>query len=249
MSLYFVYLDEFGHIGPFMSRGGPKYNESPVFGLAGIILPENAIRPFATRFLQLKAHLFSGEIKASKKLASHWEKKGVEIFTPKLVARYPHFRSTGFRLLNYVRDCGGKVFYYGREKIVGSVDVNSIGLYTTVLSHTIRQLENYASAQNCNYLMVVDEHSARKQLLVTASKTMFGQKPARHLVSPPFEVESYINQNIQAADWIAAIVGRLAAYETMPVEYADHEPFKNYFWQRLHQVATHSTVLPRPKKK
>jgi hypothetical protein len=93
--------------------------------------------------------------------------------------------------------------------------------------------------------MVVDEHSARKQLLVTASKTMFGQTPAKHLLSPPFEVESYVNQNIQAADWVAAIVGRLWAQEIRPIEYADHAEFRRYFWTRLHQVCTHSTVLPR----
>jgi hypothetical protein len=93
--------------------------------------------------------------------------------------------------------------------------------------------------------MVVDEHSARKQLLITASKTMFGEVPATHLLSPPFEVESYINQNIQAADWVAAIIGRLWAYELRPLEYADHLDFRKYFWQRLHQVSTHSTVLPR----
>jgi hypothetical protein len=245
MDIHFVYLDEFGHIGPFMGRGGHRYNESPVFGLAGIILPGNAIRPFATKFLKLKQHVFAHELGKLKVLPSHWEKHGSSIFTTKHIARYPHFRSTGFRLLNYIRDAGGKVFYYGREKICDSTDVNSTGLYTTVLSHTIRQLESFASSTNSNYVMVVDENSARKQLLVSSEKTMFGNNPARHLLSPPFEVESYINQNIQAADWIAAIVGRLWAYELKPLEYADHESFKLYFWQRLHQVATHSTVLPR----
>jgi hypothetical protein len=93
--------------------------------------------------------------------------------------------------------------------------------------------------------MVVDEHSTRKQLLVTASKTMYGENPARHMLSPPFEVESYVTQNIQVADWIAAIVGRLWAHEILPDQYHDHEAFRNYFWQRLHQVTTHSTVLRR----
>ncbi len=242
---YFVYLDEFGHIGPYMGRVAKRYNESPVFGLAGIILPAEAIRPFATKFLQLKQYIFPGEIARSGVHASQWEKKGSEIFTAKLLARYPHFRSTGFRLINYIRDCGGKVFYYGREKIIDSTNVNSIGLYTTVLAKTIRQLENFSSDTKSNFVMVVDEHSARKQLLATASKTMYGANPARHMLSPPFEVESYINQNIQAADWVATIVGRLWAYELSQTEYADHENFKKYFWQRLHQVVSHSTVLPR----
>jgi hypothetical protein len=245
LSTNFVYLDEFGHIGPYMTRTNPRFNESPVFGLAGIILPETAIRPFATKFLQLKEHLFQREIATSGKISAQWEKKGTEIFTAKQVAKYKHFRATGFRLINEIRNSGGKVFYYGREKISGTTNVNSIGLYTTVLGHAIRQLESFATAQQTSYVMVVDEHSARKQLLVTASKTMFGESPARHLLSPPFEVESYINQNIQAADWIAAIVGRLWAHELRPVEYADHTSFRMYFWQRVHQVCSHSTVLPR----
>jgi hypothetical protein len=245
VAVFFVYLDEFGHIGPFTSRASPRYNESPVFGLAGIILPENAVRPFATRFLQLKQNIFKAEIAASGQPASHWEKHGTAIFTAKQLARYPHFRSTGFRLLNYVRDVGGNVFYYGREKISGTTDVNSTGLYTTVLAHAIRQLDGLCANSDRKFVMVVDEHSVRKQLLITSLKTMYDANPARNMLSPPFEVESYANQNIQAADWVAAIIGRLWAHELRPTEYADHAAFRNYFWERLHQVAVYSTVLPR----
>jgi hypothetical protein len=71
------------------------------------------------------------------------------------------------------------------------------------------------------------------------------QTPARRMLSPPFEVESYANQNIQAADWIAAIVARLWAHRMRPKEYGDHVDFEKYFWDRLHQGTTHSTVLPR----
>ena len=147
--------------------------------------------------------------------------------------------------MNYVRDCGGKIFYYGREKISGTTDVHSTGLYTTVLGHAIRQLENYSETEKTEFIMVVDEHTMRRQLLKTAAQTMYGDNPARHLLSPPFEVESYVNQNIQAADWVSAIIGRLWAYEIFPSEYADHKDFRKYFWGRVHQVATHSTVLPR----
>jgi hypothetical protein len=131
-------------------------------------------------------------------------------------------------------------------KIVGAIDVNASGFYTTILSHAIRQLENCSAATDSNFVLVVDEHSARQQLLVTSLKTMYdSENPARHMLSPPFKVESYANQNIQAADWIAAIVGRLWARELRPNEYTDHENFRMYFWQRIHQVATYSTVLPR----
>lgn len=229
-----------------MGRASPKYNESPVFGLAGIILPENAVRPFATKILQLKEHIFKDEIRRSGKPPSHWEKKGTEIFTAKQVAKYPHFRSTGFRLINYVRNNGGKIFYYGREKISGTTNVNSVGLYKTVLGHTIRQLESFSESVDGSFVLIVDEHTARKALLITSLQTMYDQEyPARRMLSPPFQVESYINQNVQAADWVAAIVGRLWARHIRPTEYTDHADFERYFWNRLHQVATHSTVLPR----
>jgi len=47
--------------------------------------------------------------------------------------------------------------------------------------------------QNQNFALVIDEHSAKKELLECAAKTMYGTNPARKLVSPPFEVESYLN--------------------------------------------------------
>jgi hypothetical protein len=229
-----------------MARGASKYNESPVFGLAGIILPEASVRMFATKMLQLKGYVFKDEIERSGAPASHWEKKGTEIFTAKQVAKYPHFRSTGFRLINFVRESHGKIFYYGREKISGTTNVNSVGLYKTVLGHTLRQLDAFCATTDSNFVLIVDEHSARKQLLITCLQTMYDQdNPAKTMLSPPFEVESYINQNIQAADWIAAIVGRLWAHRLLPAEYTDHVNFERYFWTRLHQVATHSTVLPR----
>ena len=211
-----------------------------------MILPEEAVRPIATKILRLKEFIFRDEIEKSNIRSSHWEKKGIEIFTAKQLARYPHFRSTGFRLLNYIRNSGGKVFYYGREKISGTTDVDSPGLYKTILSYSIRQLENFSVSVNSNFVMVMDENSVRKQLLITSLQTMYdSQNPARHMMSPPFEVESYINQNIQAADWLAAFIGRLWAYEILPDQYADHADFKSYFWTRLHQVTTHSTVLLR----
>jgi hypothetical protein len=47
---YIAYLDEFGHIGPFVSRDHPQHNTSPVFGLGGFVLPSSKVRAFATWF-------------------------------------------------------------------------------------------------------------------------------------------------------------------------------------------------------
>ncbi len=40
----FAYLDEFGHIGPYVGRDDPRYKESPVSGLAGFVLPAEGDR-------------------------------------------------------------------------------------------------------------------------------------------------------------------------------------------------------------
>ena len=54
---YFAYLDEFGHIGPYVSGEDSRYNESPVFGLAGFVLPSEQVRGFGTWFFQRKCEL------------------------------------------------------------------------------------------------------------------------------------------------------------------------------------------------
>ena len=73
---YFAYLDEFGHIGPFISRTDPRYKDSPVFGLAGFVLPAAKVRGFGTWFYQRKCELLDFEIKRSGVHPAVWEKKG-----------------------------------------------------------------------------------------------------------------------------------------------------------------------------
>ncbi len=126
--------------------------------------------------------------------------------------------------------------------------MNANGLYKTVLAHTLRQIDDYCRSISQNFVVVVDEHSARKELLEAAAKTMFGSDRAKHLISTPFEVESYLNQNIQAADWIAALVGRLWNYKLEPEEFGNYEPYSRYFWARIHEAAVGSGVMVRPRR-
>ena len=78
---YFAYLDEFGHIGPYVSRTDPSYKESPVFGLAGFVLPAVEVRGFGTWFFQRKCELLDFEIKRSGEHPALWEKKGASLYT------------------------------------------------------------------------------------------------------------------------------------------------------------------------
>ncbi len=247
--MYFAYLDEFGHIGPFIQRTSPKHNESPVFGLAGIILPEEAIRPFASYFLKQKEWVFSHDLRASQKMAAKWEKKGTSFIRPDPLKKYVETRRVIHRIMNKIDNLGGYTFYYGREKRRGLIeDLNPTGLYTTCFAHALRRLDKFCEARNSSFITVVDQHSARKELLETAAKTMFGANPCSRLASPPFEVESYINQNIQAADWIATLVGRLKAQEVAPEQYDDYEYIKKLFGKRLADLSKNSLLEKRPRK-
>lgn len=195
--------------------------------------------------MQLKTNVFDSDIKKSSAKPYKWEKKGADIFRPKAIERYISLKSLGFRLLNLVQKMDGKVFYFGIKKEIRKLDGNSLGLYKTVLSNAIRRLDRYCEAENSNFILVLDQHDAHHDLLECAAKTMFGKEPARRLLSPPYHVESYLNQNMQAADWVASITGRLWAHRLQSEQYEDHQKFSEYYWQRLHQLAVHSAVNRR----
>lgn len=245
--MIFAYLDEFGHIGPFHSRNHSRHNTSPVFGLAGILLPEHDVRPFASFFLKRKSELLALDIEKSGKQPYEWEKKGSNLFTANSIGRYPEIGRTAFRMLNRIKKNEGRIFYSGREKYRGREDMNANGLYKTVLAHALREIDDYCSSIRQNFVVVVDEHSARKELLEAAAKTMFGSDGAKRLISTPFEVESYLNQNIQAADWIAALVGRLWNYKLEPEEFGNYEAYHGNFWTRVEESRVGSGVMLRPK--
>jgi hypothetical protein len=105
-SMHLVFLDEFGHIGPFVSRDHQNYNTSPVF--AGFFLHERQVREFATWFYKLKNDFFKSEIESSTKHAATWEKKGHEIFTGGYVYRN---KRLGYSLINTVKKFGGKIIF------------------------------------------------------------------------------------------------------------------------------------------
>lgn len=246
--MLFAYLDEFGHVGPWTGRHDRKHNESPVFGLAGIVLPEKSIRPFASFVLKQKTFTFKTDLDASKKMAFKWEKKGTSFIRPKPMRDYESLRRMLGRILKKIGALEGAVFYYGREKVRGKMDGNATGLYTTCLSHAIRNLDRYAGARNQPFALVLDQHSARKELLECAAKTMFGSRPARNLASPPFEVESHLDQNIQAADWVATLIGRLSAFAVNPEDFPDYEQMTRVFHPQIKGLERNCRLEMRPTR-
>ncbi len=240
-----AYLDEFGHIGPYVSRHDPKHNDSPVFGLAGLVLPITEVRSFGTWFYQRKCELLKFEIDRSGEHPAIWEKNGSSLFTVQIVKKYRELRTFANRFFNKIHKSGGFVFYVGGAKLEppGKHDPNS--LYGHVLREAIKRLDQYC-IEDChpaeNFFLALDEHDQRSSLVTHAAISMYGSEPRRSLIEPPFQLESHRYQTMQAADWLAGLVGRLGAYRTSPAEYPENIIFQRYFQDRLNRVARRSGI-------
>ena len=62
------------------------------------------------------------------------------------------------------------------------------------------------------------------------------------MIEPPFQAESHRYQTLQAADWIAGLVGRLGALWADPDAYSENSLFRYYFEQRLNRISTRSGI-------
>jgi hypothetical protein len=241
--LYFAYLDEFGHIGPYIARDDPAYNDSPVFGLAGMILPYNEVRAFSTWYYQLKCRLLEWEIEQAGQHPSNWEKKGSALYTTRNVTNYAELRRATFRLLNKIRGVGGHVFYVGLQKNRPVAEFNSQALYLTVLGEAMKRLNQYAGEREAEMIIIMDEHQDREAILTRASQAMYGgPTPRRRIIEPPFQVESERYQTCQCADWLCGLIGRVGAYQARPDEWADMAWTQTYFQDRLDAAAARSSI-------
>jgi hypothetical protein len=244
--LHFAYLDEFGHIGPYISADHDRFNTSPVFGLAGLILPVEEVRGFSTWFYQRKCELLAFEISRSGVHPAEWEKKGSALYTTRNIEAYPELRRFTNRFLNKVERCRGRIFYVGMKKTSSPEDHDSQGIYRAVLRESLKRLDQYCSL-DCDsvsrMLILMDEHQERDAFVKEASRSMFNpENPRRHLVEPPVQVESHRYQTLQAADWICGIVGRLGAYWTDPKGFGEFQWAEELFAQRVARISVRSGI-------
>ncbi len=213
---YFAYLDEFGHIGPYVTRSDPKYRESPVFGLAGFVMPADEVRGFGTWFYKRKCEFLAPEIERSKTHPSQWEKKGASLYTANNLKKYQNLRQLTNRLLNRIKRCDGFVFYVGMRKTAPPEQHNANNLYAGVFREVIKRIDQFCALdrdQRENFVLILDQHSQRPNLVKHAAQSMYtpGDEGRRRLIEPVFHVESHRYQTLQAADWIAGLIGRLGA--------------------------------------
>lgn len=240
--LYVVYLDEFGHDGPFISRQHPKYNESPIFGLGGFALPYTEVRSFASWFFSLKKNLLAWEIDRSGEHPAKWEKKGASLYTTKNVQTYYELRQATNRILNKMKNSGGFCFYFGVEKYNATNGHDAKALYKVTLGKAMRRIDEEFANLGGHALIILDQHQQRNSLVEYASKTMFGENPARSLIEPPVQVESHLYQTLQCADWLCGLLGRLHAHRVRPIEFKEFAWAETYFGGRIDAVARRSAI-------
>lgn len=154
---FIAYLDEFGHIGPFVSRSDPRHGTSPIFGLGGFLLPLEHVRSFATWFYQLKCRLLAFEIERAGIPAYRWEKKGAALYTSTNVLKYAQLRQATFRLLNRITRDGGMVIYVGLQKTHAPHEHQPKALYCAVLREMIKRVDQFCERCDGQFLMILDE--------------------------------------------------------------------------------------------
>jgi uncharacterized protein DUF3800 len=244
-SFYIAYLDEFGHIGPFISRSHAAYNTSPVFGLGGIVLPVERVRPFASYFYRMKCNLLAFEIERAGVPAYQWEKKGASLYTTQNVLKYPELRRATARMLNRIQQDFGMVFYVGLEKARALTEHDPKRLYRAVLREAIKRLDDFCDRHRSRFMLILDEQNDRQfreGIVAEASREMFGGARRVHMIEPPIQAESHLFQTLQCADWICGLVGRAGCHLAAPVEYMELAWVSKYFSRLLARVAPMSSI-------
>jgi Protein of unknown function (DUF3800) len=246
--LYIAYLDEFGHVGPYVSRTDQRFHESPVFGFGGMILPADEVRSFATWFYQLKNNLLTYEVDQASKAGIplfRMEKKGAALYTTPNILKYPELRRATFRLFNKVKDSEGKVFYVGIEKKAPPQEHHSQAMLLSILRHAVRRLDQFCTEQDAEFLLFLDardDKQLREAVVSVVQQEMYGPNPCRTLLEAPTQVESHMYQTMQCADWLCGLIGRMGCYWARPSEYPELIWTKRYFTTRLHSIASNSGI-------
>lgn len=248
--LYIAYLDEFGHIGPYISHDHPKHKTHPAFGLGGVVLPYYQVRSFATFFFQLKNRLLAFEIQRDGTHPAKWEKKGSSLYRTQNIEKYPELRKATFRLINQINKLGGYAIYVGSEK-PRKEGIDSKQLFHTTLSEVIKRLDEECIARNDQFMLILDEQEEnvmRGEIVERTGIEMFGSNNRRHLIEPPVQAESHLYQTLQCADWLCGLFGRMAQLQFEPEHKSEFEWYETYFKTRLDAICKRSGIRPTTDK-
>lgn len=242
--LYIAYMDEFGHIGPYISHDHSRHKTHPVFGIGGMVLPYSQVRQFATFFFQLKNRLLNFEIQRDGIHPAKWEKKGSSLYRTDNILKYPELRNATFRLLNKINKSGGYAIYVGSEKS-RTETINSKQLFHSTLIEIIKRLDEECAAKNDQFLLILDEQEENVMTAEIVERTgieMFGVNNRKTLIEPPVQAESHLYQTLQCADWLCGLFGRMSHLQYEPENKREFRWFETYFKERLDAICKRSGI-------
>lgn len=214
-----AYLDEFGHVGPYIEHGHPKFGQHPVFGYAGFIAPAAAVRSVGAEFKRRKTQLFKTEIDKCA-IPAQWERKGSEYFTTGSITKRPEQIRVFNGLIRFLQSQGGILFYYGDEKARGTLKQTGqgpTGVMEQTLRETINRICTYADSKDEDVLILMDSFTdkTRQELAAKMYAHIYSRKRTemKRIVEAPLHIESKLNAGIQFADWICALISRASHFQ------------------------------------
>lgn len=246
-----AYIDEIGEPGAFISRNHSKFNTSPAFGYAGLILPENRARSFGAEFQARKRELFRNEINQAEH-PGRWERKGASIFRPTTPQVYPHQVRVFDGLVQSIAHLGGRLFYYANEKPQGTPKQTGLDVSereTSAMQETLNRIARHADNCDENVLVMIDQinEKTRAERLPRMYSHILGRtsdyREMRRIVEPPMHIDSQLSANIQFADWIAACLTRAIDYQLdydSPYQWVTNDKnIKNVYGNFTHESKLH----------
>lgn len=219
-----AYLDEFGHVGPYLGHDHPRFNQHPIFGYAGFVVPAGQARQVGASFKRAKRQLFKTEIDLSA-TPSQWERKGSEYFSTGSIAKRPEQVRVFNALLRELYAAHGQLFYYGDQKQEGTLKqtgIDSTEITRRALREAVNRLCTHAERQGEEILLIMDsiEDKARKEVVAEMYAHIFNRSRKHHerpemlrIVEAPLHIESKLNNGIQFADWICALTARISHWQ------------------------------------
>lgn len=219
-----AYIDEVGEAGAFVSREHKKFNTSPAFGYAGFILPAKNARAFSQYFTHEKRTLFSDAYKRAEN-QGRWEVKGSDVFRPNTYKQFPENIRVFRGLVSSLRRHKGQLFYYVREKPIGTPKQTTLDLserQRQAMFETLNRIARFADSQNDEVLVLFDgvNENQRLEQLGSAYAHIYSRAAEypemSRLVEPPMHVDSAYSSNVQFADWVAALVNRAVDWQLIP---------------------------------
>ena len=232
-----AYIDEVGEAGAFISKDHKRFKISPAFGYAGFVVPEQHVHALSRDVAITKQKFYSllcgdGEEEPGN-YAPTWERKGSDLLSKHAMGRAGRQEVVELRslLARISSNYGGKLFYFVREKPIGSpgqvwgknTDNNWENKREErtleCLSEAINRLCRYAEHEDQNILLFQDMinekqrfHQVRRSYAHIYGRIKEHQEMLRILEAPAY-IDSELSTNIQCADWIAALIGRACDYQ------------------------------------